>query len=123
MTKCSMGDLTVRLRKRAADWVAPRWAFAAMLGFASLGFTVPAGADILKLPDGGLMVETRPGLPVNGTHQSQVLARFGEPVRRHPSVGGGRPQHPVITRWDYPDFSVVFERQTVKHTVVRSAAR
>lgn len=46
----------------------------------------------------------------------QVEARFGQPQRRHPTVG-----HPPITRWDYARFVVVFEYNIVQDSFVPSA--
>lgn len=131
MAKILQPMATAVADRRNAAALRTRWTGAtrsmtatAILGLLAVVLALPsARADILRMPDGSLSVEVRPELPANGTPQSQVLARFGEPNRRHPTVGGGRPQHPPITRWDYDDFSVVFERQIVKHTVVRSAAR
>jgi hypothetical protein len=49
---------------------------------------------------------------------AEVEKRFGQPVTRHPTVGGGAPAQPPITRWDYKDFAVVFERDRVIDSVV-----
>lgn len=54
-----------------------------------------------------------PPLPPRGLTKTRVLLRFGEPDRRHEPVGA-----PPITRWDYADFSVFFERDLVLHSVV-----
>ena len=37
---------------------------------------------------------------------------------RHAPVGGGHPQQPPITRWDYPTFSVYFEHEHVVDAVL-----
>jgi len=75
-------------------------------------------ADILHTPDGGFGVVERAGLPSRGQSQVAVLRQHGEPKQRHATVGD-----PPITRWDYDDFSVVFEGDYVLHSVVREAAR
>ncbi|MFP4639335.1 MAG: hypothetical protein ACOC02_02035 [Guyparkeria sp.] len=55
---------------------------------------------------------------VHGMTQSQVASRFGEPERRHaPVPAKGTPKNPPITRWDYSDFSVFFERDIAIHRV------
>ncbi len=55
---------------------------------------------------------------VHGMTQSQVLSRFGEPERRHdPVPATGEHPTPPITRWDYSDFSVFFERDIAIHRV------
>ena len=42
----------------------------------------------------------------------KVEATFGAPTNRAAPVG-----EPPITRWEYPGFTVYFERQYVIHTV------
>lgn len=51
--------------------------------------------------------------PSGGMTMQQVRAKFGEPAKEHPGVGD-----PLITRWDYPDYSVFFEHDRVLNTVV-----
>ncbi|MFW6021216.1 MAG: hypothetical protein ACOCPR_03920 [Guyparkeria sp.] len=55
---------------------------------------------------------------VHGMTQEQVIARFGEPERRHAPVPA-RGEHPTppITRWDYADFSIFFEKNIALHRV------
>lgn len=60
-------------------------------------------------------------LPKRGSLMSQVEAQFGAPQRKHAPVGGGLPQHPPITRWDYAEFSVYFEHDHVVNAVVNRA--
>jgi hypothetical protein len=55
--------------------------------------------------------------PKRGSTMGEVEKRFGAPVTRHPTVGGGSQKQPPITRWDYNGFSVVFERDRVIDTV------
>ncbi|HUN27462.1 MAG TPA: hypothetical protein VMU67_14240 [Steroidobacteraceae bacterium] len=55
--------------------------------------------------------------PMRGARMSEVEKQFGEPATRHPTVG-----KPPITRWDYPDFSVFFERDRVIDAVVPGKA-
>jgi len=52
-------------------------------------------------------------VPSRGHTMSRVEADFGEPESRHGPVGD-----PPITRWQYPEFRVVFEGRYVIHTVV-----
>ncbi|MFO7582426.1 hypothetical protein [Guyparkeria sp.] len=55
---------------------------------------------------------------VHGMTQSQVASRFGEPERRHaPVPATGEHPKPPITRWDYADFSIFFERDIAIHRV------
>ncbi len=51
--------------------------------------------------------------PRRGEHMDSVRNRFGEPDVRQGPVGD-----PPITRWQYPDFVVVFEHQSVIDSVV-----
>ena len=55
---------------------------------------------------------------VHGLTQSQVIARFGEPEKRHAAVPaqGEHPTPPII-RWDYADFSIYFEKDIALHRV------
>ena len=92
-----------------------RWMLAAPL---ALLLVAPAHTEILRVEPGVYSVITQPSLPVRGQHQSQVLARYGQPLQRFATVGGDRPRHPPITRWDYEGFSVVFEGPLVLHSVV-----
>jgi hypothetical protein len=61
-------------------------------------------------------VDTR---PKPGMSMTAVESAYGAPSQRHAAVGGALPQHPPITRWDYPAFSVYFEHDRVIHAVAR----
>ena len=56
--------------------------------------------------------------PRRGLTMTEVEKHFGAPVTRHPTVGGGNPHQPPITRWDYNGVSVFFERDRVVDSVV-----
>ncbi len=104
---------------------------AAILPVVTAFFALAAGAQPLPEESGGdrtrgtvvdfpesdrLPESDRPDevtLPPRGLTKTRVLLRFGEPDRRHEPVGT-----PPITRWDYGDFSVFFERDLVLHSVV-----
>jgi len=73
-----------------------------------------AGAEELVLPLGS----DAPSLselprPTRGMSSRAVLERFGEPMSMSAPVG-----EPPISRWRYDAFIVVFERDTVLHSVV-----
>ena len=70
-----------------------------------------AQADRLMIP-GHYDSNTMSVMPKRGSSMEQVLADFGEPVRRIDAVG-----EPPITEWDYGDFRVYFEYRTVLHAV------
>ena len=57
-------------------------------------------------------------LPARGVNMKAVSQQFGAPSKKYAAVGGGRATHPPITRWDYPGFSVFFERSRVIKAVV-----
>lgn len=85
---------------------------AALLG---LSVSVPTFADELVLPQAS---PTTLAVPSKGMSMAAVSRAFGEPLQRHPAVGGSSPQQPPITRWDYAGFSVFFEYDHVVHSVV-----
>lgn len=60
--------------------------------------------------------------PQNGTSMSQVRSTLGEPTRQVGPVAGNKPQHPRITGWVYPDFTVYFERERVLYSVLNQSA-
>ena len=70
-----------------------------------------APADTLSIP-GHYETDSSMALPSRGSSMDRVLSEFGEPAERKGPVG-----EPPITEWDYGDFRVYFEYQTVLHTV------
>lgn len=76
-----------------------------------------AHADLLVIPQGAESA-TPVDKPDKGMHMNQVLAKYGEPTNKHGTVGGASKFQPPITRWDYPQFSVVFEHDIVIDSVV-----
>ncbi len=55
--------------------------------------------------------------PVRGLSMAQVERRYGAPLDKMPTVGGGAPRQPPINRWRYQGFTVYFERDRVIHSV------
>jgi len=78
-------------------------------------------ADTIVVNDQVQVRESQVERPKRGLTMSEVEKRFGAPVTRHPTVGGGSPHTPPITRWDYSGFSVFFEGDRVIHSVVTEA--
>jgi len=76
-----------------------------------------AAADLLVIPQGAASV-TPVDKPDKGMSMSQVVAKYGEPSNKHTPVGGASKFQPPITRWDYPQFTVVFEHEHVIDAVV-----
>ena len=83
-------------------------------------FSTSAEADVLLIER--VAAQQDVVLPKRGTLMPQVEAQFGAPTRKHAPVGGDRPQHPPITRWDYPTFSVYFEHSHEVNAVVNRAS-
>lgn len=84
--------------------------FTTLLFLVALNIT-SVQADVLRIPisqQGSASIK----MPAHGDQQAQVLQQFGEPSKRHASVG-----QPPISRWDYSDFSVYFEQNTVVNSV------
>ena len=75
----------------------------------------PAGAAVaetLVVNDQVQMRDTSVERPHRGATMKAVEDKFGQPSERHATVG-----QPPITRWDYPHFSVFFEKDRVIHAV------
>lgn len=85
----------------------------------ALACSLPLSADELALP--AAAVAPTITLPAKGSSMAEVEKKFGAPTRKRPSVGGGSPRQPPITRWDYPGFAVVFENDKVIDSVVPGA--
>ena len=85
-----------------------------------LTLAAPAAlADTLLLDDIEVDRQTSSERPRAGMSMTQVEATYGAPSQRHAPVGGATAEHPPITRWDYPSFSVYFEHDRVIHAVAR----
>jgi hypothetical protein len=70
-------------------------------------------AETLVVGDRIVVRESNTARPSRGMLMADVERRFGAPATRHAAVG-----EPPITRWDYAQFSVFFERDRVIHAVV-----
>jgi len=80
-------------------------------------FATTAGAETILVGDQVSVVQSGVERPARGATQAAVEAKFGAPIERHATVG-----NPPITRWDYPGFSVFFERDRVIHAVATAPA-
>lgn len=69
----------------------------------------------INIPLSGDTIKANTKGPIRGTSMKTVEAKYGKPLKIHPTKG-----KPPITRWDYPEFSVYFESNSVIHTVSRS---
>ncbi|WP_028239562.1 hypothetical protein [Stutzerimonas azotifigens] len=77
----------------------------------SLALSCTAAADTLRIPVGSQGAPAI-AMPQNGQARAEVLERFGLADEEHAPVG-----NPPITRWDYREFSVYFERDRVISSV------
>jgi hypothetical protein len=78
-----------------------------------------AHADTLLLDGIEVDRQTVQMRPRPGMSMTTVESTYGSPAQRHAAVGGSVAEHPPITRWDYPSFSVYFEHDRVIHAVAR----
>ena len=78
-----------------------------------------AHADTLLLDGIDVDKQSADARPKPGMSMRAVESAYGAPSQRHAAVGGAVVQHPPITRWDYPSFSVYFENDRVIHAVAR----
>ena len=85
---------------------------AAFIGLTLLaGAAGPVWADTVKIPL-GQQPTSEEEVPRMGMKKAEVERQYGSPQKRKAPVG-----EPPISRWDYADFSVYFEGNTVLHTV------
>lgn len=83
---------------------------AALLALTLVALAAPAPAETLLIDR---VARSAADKPKRGMSMDAVLARYGEPAERLAAVGGDRPQHPPITRWVYPAYTVYFENERV----------
>jgi hypothetical protein len=83
-------------------------------------FAAPCAlADTLLIDGIDVDKQSAEARPKPGMSMTAVESTYGAPSERHAAVGGAVVQHPPITRWDYPSFSVYFENDRVIHAVAR----
>lgn len=73
-----------------------------------------AQADQVRVPVGEQSQASNIARPLAGMKKADVEEKFGEPLERTGPVG-----EPPISSWEYRDFTVYFESNTVLHTVVK----
>lgn len=87
-----------------------------VLGLSTFGLTIfgltttTVYSETLQMPDAPQSFSVT--LPGRGMSMTEVLEKFGEPQSKDPEVG-----EPPITRWNYPNYNVVFEYQYVIHSL------
>jgi len=65
--------------------------------------------------------ENQAAMPTRGMTMAQVEARFGAPTEKLDPRGGQKKQWPTINRWNYPAFTVYFEKSKVIDAVANKA--
>ena len=76
-------------------------------------------ADILKIGH-HISVAKNAVTPKRGNTMKNVSSRYGKAKHISSSKGKVTAKHPRITRWEYSNFTVYFEKQHVLHTVVHT---
>jgi hypothetical protein len=76
-----------------------------------------ARAETVAEGDQVMVRESDVARPARGMTMHAVETKFGAPQQRHEAVG-----EPPISRWDYPGFTVFFEKDRVIHAVVDPAS-
>lgn len=92
-----------------------------ILALGACAVSSAALADELVMPQATSAVEAESPdaliMPAKGQSMAAVTKAFGQPKTQHKPAGGDTPKHPAITRWDYENFSVFFERGKVIDSV------
>ena len=65
--------------------------------------------------------ENKAAMPVRGQTMAQVEAKYGAPTEKLDPRGGQKRQWPTINRWEYPAFTVYFEKSRVIDVVANKA--
>lgn len=89
------------------------------LSLSALFFSGTACAEVLLVER--VQLEPRAAMPAHGLTMAQVEARFGAPSQRLDPRGGQKRQWPTINRWQYPGFTVYFEKNKVIDAVANQA--
>lgn len=87
---------------------------------ATLAAAFPSAADVLLIEE--VRERTNRDLPRNGLSMQTVESRYGSPKVKHDPRGADTDVHPRITRWEYEDYSVYFERELVIESALHSGA-
>ena len=97
--------------------------FLAIVGVAAVGaFTLGQVAQAETLLMKRVREERGMNAPHRGMTMNQVESRFGAPSAKLSPAGGDAPRHPVINRWEYPNYTVYFERNIVIDSVAKHAS-
>ncbi|GAA4866147.1 hypothetical protein [Luteimonas vadosa] len=89
------------------------------LALSALLIAGTASAEVLLVER--VQMEPQAAMPARGMTMAQVEARFGAPTHRLDPRGGQKRQWPTIHRWQYPAFTVYFEKSKVIDAVANQA--
>lgn len=89
------------------------------LSLSALFLAGTATAEVLLVER--VQLEPQAAMPARGMTMTQVQARFGAPSHRLDPRGGQKRQWPTINRWQYPAFTVYFEKNKVIDAVANQA--
>ncbi|NUS38733.1 MAG: hypothetical protein HOQ02_06875 [Lysobacter sp.] len=83
------------------------------------GLAATASAETLLVQR--VQQENAAAMPKRGMTMAEVQARFGAPAERLDPRGGQKRAWPTINRWNYPAFTVYFEKNRVVDAVANKA--
>lgn len=87
---------------------------------AAMAASFPSTADVLLIEE--VRERGNRDVPRNGLTMQAVEARYGSPKIKHEPRGADTDVHPRITRWEYEDYSVYFERELVIQSALHPGA-
>jgi len=90
-------------------------AFLANPSLAQQTMTTEVESESINMPLSGKQFNGNADKPTRGMSMDKVRSLYGEPQKQHPAKG-----KPPITRWDYSQFSVYFESNSVIHSVLKA---
>ena len=105
------------------------------LAFAGMAFaqdSAPQAQDVQQAQEARVMEgdtlliervqqENQSAMPARGMTMQQVEAKYGAPASKLDPRGGQKKQWPTINRWNYPTFTVYFEKSRVVDAVATKA--
>ncbi|MGN6513911.1 MAG: hypothetical protein ACTHKZ_10140 [Lysobacteraceae bacterium] len=88
-----------------------------LLALSSLAATASAETLLVQR----VQQENAAAMPKRGMTMAEVQARFGAPTDKLDPRGGQKRAWPTINRWNYPAFTVYFEKDRVVDAVANKA--
>lgn len=94
--------------KRYSKWLMLFPVLFSQVLFSNLSFSDELRIPVGQQAQGAVAID----MPAKGINKERVKQLFGEPLSETPSTGT-----PPISTWNYQEFTVYFERDTVIHSV------